>query len=86
MMTMMLGFLLFSLAAGILCGTALVWRGGRENSLIGLSVATICSVTALVLMDKYWGIAFSKDIGFYLVFPGVFGVIYFAMVMRGVAD
>jgi len=78
--------LLMALAVGVATGSMLVVRGGRENSLIGLNVATICVVTALVVWDKYSGIAFSRDIGFYLVLPGAFGVIVFCMLMKGVAD
>jgi len=81
-----IAFLLLCLSAGILTGSVLVGRGGRETSLIGLNVATICAVTMLVAMDRYMGIAFSRDIAFYLVLPGVFGVIYFCMAMRGVKD
>ena len=86
MITPAVYFLLLALSVGILTGVILVARGGRENSLIGLGVATICAVMALVAADKYMGIAFSRDIAFYLVFPGVFGIIYFCMVMRGVED
>jgi len=78
--------LLAALSAGVLTGVVLVARGGRENSLIGLGVATICAVTMLVVLDRYAGVAFSRDIALYLVFPGVFGVIYFCMVMREVKD
>jgi len=86
MMTSAAFFLLVSLSAGVLTGGVLVVRGGREDSLIGLSVATVCCVTALLLLDRYVGLAFSRDIGFYLIFPGVFGVLYFCTVMRGVGD
>ncbi|MFH1056092.1 MAG: hypothetical protein V1744_08375 [Candidatus Altiarchaeota archaeon] len=88
-MTIILMFFLFALSVGVLTGVIIVARGGvgsRENSLIGLNIATICAVTMLVAMDKYMGIAFSRDIAFYLIFPGVFGIIIFCMLLREVDD
>jgi hypothetical protein len=82
----MIWFLFLCLSAGVLTGAVLVTRGGRENSLIGLNVATICAVTMLVAMDKYMGIAFSRDIALYLVLPGAFGVIVFSMALKGAGD
>ena len=80
------GLFLFSLSVGVLSGALLVARGGPENSLIGLNVATICGVTALVVLDREFGVVFSKDIAFYLILPGVFGVVVVAMLLRGLAD
>jgi multisubunit Na+/H+ antiporter MnhF subunit len=76
--------LLFSLSVAVLCGVVLVARGGSENSLIGLNVATICGVTMLVVLQEYFNIAFSRDIAFYLIFPGVFGVIVVCMLLRNI--
>ena len=81
----MMGVLLFSLAAGVACGIVLVGRGGPENSLIGLNVATVCAVTLLLAMQEA-GVAFSRDIAFYLIFPGVFGVIVFTRFLAEVRD
>lgn len=78
-----LDFLVFCLAAGVLAGVQLVARGGPENSLIGLNVAVICVVTELVVLNQFYGLAFSSDIAFYLIFPGVFGVIVYARFLRG---
>jgi multisubunit Na+/H+ antiporter MnhF subunit len=78
-----LDFLVFSLAVGVLAGVQLVARGGPENSLIGLNVAVICVVTELVILHQFYGLVFSRDIAFYLLFPGVFGVIIYAKFLRG---
>ena len=79
----MIEFLLFALAIGVVTGVLLVGRGSPGNSLIGLNVATICAVTILVLMQEQ-GIGFSRDIGFYLIFPGFLGVIVFTRFLREV--
>jgi multisubunit Na+/H+ antiporter MnhF subunit len=76
-------FLVLSLAFGVLAGVRLVARGGPENSLIGLNVAVICVVTELVVLHRYFGLAFGRDIAFYLIFPGVFGVIVYAKFLSG---
>ncbi len=76
-------FLIISLAIGVLAGVQLVAKGGAENSLIGLNVAVICIVTELVLLNQYYNLAFARDIAFYLIFPGVFGVIVYAKFLRG---
>ncbi len=74
----MIEFVLFALAVGVVTGVVLVARGAPENSLIGLNVATVCAVTALVVMQQNLMISFSKDIAFYLIFPGIFGAIIFS--------
>ena len=81
----MIEVLYAAMAAGVLSGVIIVLRGGPANSLIGLNVATICAVTALVALDMDSGISFSRDIAFYLIFPGVFGVIIFSRFMAEVA-
>ena len=76
--------LMFSLSVGVLSGVVLVARGGIENSLIGLNIATICGVTMLIILDKYFNVAFSKDIAYYLIFPGIFGVIVVCILLKEV--
>jgi hypothetical protein len=71
--------LLGALAAGIIAGLALVGRGGPENSLIGLNAATVCAVTALLVLDAH--IPFSGDIAYYLVLPGILGAAVAAIIM-----
>ncbi len=80
----MMEVLLLSLAAAIAAGVVLVLRGGPENSLIGLNVATISAVTFLVLLQE--SVAFSRDIAFYLIFPGFLGVIVFSRFVREVGE
>ena len=79
----MTDLLILALATGILTGVATVLRGGPENSLIGLNVATISAATYLVTLHE-GGLSFSKDIAFYLLFPGFLGVIVFTRFMKGV--
>ncbi len=78
-----LGFLYIALAFGVVTGVRLVARRNAEDSLIGLNVAVICTVTALVAFHHYELIAFSRDIAFYFIFPGVIGVIAYAKFLRG---
>ncbi|MBU0762843.1 MAG: hypothetical protein KKD39_07430 [Candidatus Altiarchaeota archaeon] len=82
----MIDVLLAVLALAVATGIVLVLRGGPENSLIGLNVATIAAVTVLMAFDRYYGLAFAKDIGFYLIFPGVFGVMIFSRFILGVKN
>ncbi len=74
------------LSIGLLAGVIVVLRGGPENSLIGLNVATICAVTGLVGLDKFIGIGFAQDIAFFLIFPGVFGVLIFSRFVKEVQN
>lgn len=86
MITLSLLALVLTLAAlsfGVLAGVKIVVRKETENALIGLNVAVICSVTGLVLLQKYFGVAFSRDIAFYMIFPGFIGIIVYAKFLRG---
>ena len=76
-------FLVICLAVGVLSGVQLVLRGSPENSIIGLSMALICAVTGLVLLEVYYKIGFSTAIAFCLIFPGIFGSIFYAKFLRG---
>jgi hypothetical protein len=73
-------FLEMVLGFAILTGVVIIARGGPENSLIGLNISVISTVTALVLLDNFIG--FSRDIAFYLIFPGIFGVIVYAIILE----
>lgn len=77
-----LTFFMACLAGGVLAGTQLVLRGQVEDAIIGLNVAVICTVTALVLLNEYSGLAFSRDIAFFLILPGIFGSIFYARMIR----
>ncbi|MBD3387799.1 MAG: hypothetical protein GF416_02010 [Candidatus Altiarchaeales archaeon] len=82
----MIELLISSLAVGVLVGVVLVSRGGPENSLIGLNIATICAITAFLAVQREQNILFTGDILFYLILPGVFGVIVFTRFMSEVRD
>jgi multisubunit Na+/H+ antiporter MnhF subunit len=76
-------FLVICLAVGVLSGARLVLRGSPENSIIGLNIAVVCAVTALVLLEVSYGVGFSTAIAFCLILPGVFGSILYAKFLRG---
>ena len=76
-------FLVICLGVGVLSGAQLVLRGSSENSIIGLNIAVVCTVTALVLLETSYRIGFSTFIALCLIFPGVFGSIAYAKMLRG---
>ncbi|MFC2162506.1 hypothetical protein ACFLRF_02400 [Candidatus Altiarchaeota archaeon] len=78
-----LGFLMISLGVGVLAGCQLVLRGRSENSITGLNIALICTVTGLSLFGRYYGIGFGRDVAFILIFPGIIGSIIYARFLRG---
>jgi multisubunit Na+/H+ antiporter MnhF subunit len=74
----MIQILVGVLALCIVTAVILVLMGEPENSLIGLNIATVAAVTFLLVLDRHYGLAFSKDIGLYLILPGVLGVMVFS--------
>jgi len=78
-----MAFIAIALSIGIISGIRLVARREPEDSLIGLNVATICTVTELVILDEFYGLSFGRDIAFSLLFPGVIGIIAYAKFLRG---
>ena len=74
----MIDIVLAACAVGVLTGVILVNRNPPENALIGLNLATVCAISALLIIQQNWEIGFSKDIAFFLVFPGAIGIIVFS--------
>lgn len=82
----MIAFFYACISLGVISGVVIVLRGGPENSLIGLNVATICAATGLLAMDGFMGVGYAKEIAFYLIFPGILGPILFSRFIGGVCD
>jgi multisubunit Na+/H+ antiporter MnhF subunit len=76
-------YLLFvALSISFLTGARLVARRGSTTSLVGANVATISLGTALILLGREFGIAYTREITFALIVFGTVGIIMFSRILR----
>ena len=76
-------YLLFiALSLSFLTGARLVARRGSTTSLVGANVATISLGTALILLGREFGIAYTREITFALILVGAVGIIMFSRILR----
>ncbi len=74
--------LFFALSIAFLTGARLVARKGSTTSLVGANVATISLGTALILLGRWFDIAYAREITFALIVFGAVGIIMFARILR----
>ena len=74
--------LFVALSISFITGARLVARRGSTTSLVGANVATISLGTALVLLGKEFGIAYTREITFALIIFGAVGIIMFSRILR----
>lgn len=76
-------YMLFTaLSISFLTGARLVARRGSTTSMVGANLATISLGTALILLGKEFGIAYTREITFALIVFGAVGIIMFSRILR----
>jgi len=75
-------FLFIALSIAFLTGARLVARKGSTTSLVGANVSTISMGTALIVLGKEFGIAYTREITFALIIFGAVGIIMFSRILR----